>query len=157
MFMYWLLKFTLIPHSSINDPSNYSTVSFSNSNWQLGVARVENLMLVCTYELCNDISYLNLFSNFKHCFIWLRGCLKMKFTMNENKNLKSQWMKLCKRSRSKSRQIWVIDRDRDRDRDQESWINRDRDRDHKSAFDRDRDRDEKCDLTRFRESRSPPE
>ena len=67
----------------------------------------------------------------------LRGCLKMKFTMNESKNLKSQWMKLCKRSRSKSRQIWVIDRDRDRDRDQESWINRDRDR----------DRDEKCDLT----------
>ena len=65
----------------------------------------------------------------------LRGCLKMKFTMNESKNLKSQWMKLCKRSRSKSRQIWVIDRDRDRD--QESWINRDRDR----------DRDEKCDLT----------
>ena len=53
--------------------------------------------------------------------------------MNESKNLKSQWMKLCKRSRSKSRQIWVIDRDRDRD--QESWINRDR------------DRDEKCDLT----------
>ena len=47
--------------------------------------------------------------------------------MNESKNLKSQWMKLCKRSRSKSRQIWVIDRD------QESWINR--------------DRDEKCDLT----------
>ena len=78
--------------------------------------------------------------------------------MNESKNLKSQWMKLCKRSRSKSRQIWVIDRDRDRDRDQESWINRDRDR----------DRDEKCDLTgtgtgtgiaqncqsRYRESRS---
>ena len=85
------------------------------------------------------IYYSNLFSNFKHCFIWLRGCLKMKFTMNESKNLKSQWMKLCKRSRSKSRQIWVIDRDRD----QESWINRDRDRDrdHKSAFDRDRDRD----------------
>ena len=83
------------------------------------------------------IYYSNLFSNFKHCFIWLRGCLKMKFTMNESKNLKSQWMKLCKRSRSKSRQIWVIDRDRD----QESWINRDRDqdRDHKSAFDRDRD------------------
>ena len=25
-----------------------------------------------------------LFSNFKHCFIWLRGCLKMKFTMNES-------------------------------------------------------------------------
>ena len=49
--------------------------------------------------------------------------------MNESKNLKSQWMKLCKRSRSKSRQIWVIDRDRD----QESWINR--------------DRDEKCDFT----------
>ena len=61
--------------------------------------------------------------------------------MNESKNLKSQWMKLCKRSRSKSRQNWVIDWDRD----QESWINRDRD--HKSAFDRDRDRDEKCDLT----------
>ena len=81
------------------------------------------------------IYYSNLFSNFKHCFIWLRGCLKMKFTMNESKNLKSQWMKLCKRSRSKSRQIWVMDRD------QESWINRDRDRDHKSAFDRDRDRD----------------
>ena len=81
------------------------------------------------------IYYSNLFSNFKHCFIWLRRCLKMKFTMNESKNLKSQWMKLCKRSWSKSRQIWVIDRDRDRD--QESWINRDRDR----------DRDEKCDLT----------
>ena len=152
MFMYWLLKFTLIPQSMI---PHYSTVSFSN--WQLGVARVENLMLVCTYELCNDISYLNLFSNFKHCFIWLRGCLKM----NESKNLKSQWMKLCERSRSKSRQIWVIDRD------QESWINRDRD--HKSAFDRDRDRDEKCDLTRLTgtgtgtgiaencQSRSPPE
>ena len=49
--------------------------------------------------------------------------------MNESKNFKSQWMKLCKRSRSKSRQIWVIDWDRD----QESWINR--------------DRDEKCDFT----------
>ena len=31
------------------------------------------------------IYYSNLFSNFKHCFIWLRGCLKMKFTMNESK------------------------------------------------------------------------